>query len=63
MFRTLETLMDNNKYLCTKKVLQWMEKVITLAMNEFRTEDGKFCFDISLNNKTVKIYVSIFNLR
>ncbi|KAJ8927933.1 hypothetical protein NQ314_019564, partial [Rhamnusium bicolor] len=57
----LNSLMCVGNYLSTSKVLQWMEKIMTLALNDVKKENGESVFDVTLESKEpIKIYVDKF---
>lgn len=53
--------MDGN-YVCTTKVIEWIESLTTKALKDFRRENGKIYYDMKLsNNKTIRLNVRIIN--
>ncbi|CAH1108570.1 unnamed protein product [Psylliodes chrysocephalus] len=57
-YKDLRKLLEDEKdyYLDNQKVRQWMERVVTLALNDFQKENGKYVLDVSMGRFLAKIH-------
>lgn len=54
-YKGLDKLIDESQYLDTKKVLRWMESVVTLALNEFQKQGNQYILNIPHGTLFAKI--------
>lgn len=50
---------EKDYYLDNQKVRQWMERVVTLALNDFQKENGKYVLDVSMGRFLVSSTVTV----
>ncbi|KAG5899785.1 hypothetical protein JTB14_006120 [Gonioctena quinquepunctata] len=60
-FDKLDSLMDEGNYLSTQKTLQWMEKIMILALNDNEKDKEGIYFKVEIigNDEPVKIYANL----